>query len=101
MSREEKLKSAIIMYHGQECPHCRAMMPLVQKLEESEGIKLEKKEVWHNEKNAEEMRERGNKIRETCGGFLGTPTFFSTKTGSALCGEVPYEKLAEWSIENI
>ena len=40
--------SELIMFHGRECPHCHVMMPLVDRLEQEEGIKLEKKEIWHN-----------------------------------------------------
>ncbi len=48
-NRMEKL----IMFHGRECPHCKNMMPYVDKLEEETGIQLEKLEVWHDEKNAD------------------------------------------------
>jgi thiol-disulfide isomerase/thioredoxin len=40
----------IIMFHGASCPHCHAMMPLVDRLEKEEKIKVIKKEVWNNEK---------------------------------------------------
>jgi thiol-disulfide isomerase/thioredoxin len=89
--------SKLIMFHGKECPHCQAMMPLVDKLEKEEGIALDKKEVWHNEKNADLMRSYRDIIEPKCGGQLRTPTFMNTETNDIVCGEVEYEKLKDWA----
>jgi len=89
--------SKLIMFHGKECPHCQAMMPLVDKLEKEEGISLDKKEVWHNEKNADLMRSYRDIIEPKCGGQLRTPTFMNTETKDIVCGEVEYNKLKEWA----
>ena len=88
-----------IMFHGRECPHCKNMMPYVDKLEEEEGIKLERLEVWHNEKNADLMRSYREIIAPKCGGQLRTPTFFNTETSDVLCGEVEYKKLKDWAVK--
>ena len=85
----------IIMFHGRECPHCKVMHPIVNRLIR-EGAKIEKLEVWHDEKNAEEMRKSGELIRKVCDGDLGTPTFLDKKKGRAICGEIPYEELKKW-----
>ncbi|MCJ7682051.1 MAG: thioredoxin family protein [Candidatus Aminicenantes bacterium] len=90
--------SKLIMFHGKECPHCRRMMPLVERLEKEEGIILDKLEVWHNEQNADKMRSFKGVIEPKCGGQLRTPTFLKTDTNSVICGEVPYEKLKEWAL---
>ncbi len=90
----------IIMFHGADCPHCRAMMPLVDKLEKEGKIRIEKKEVWHNEKNAEEMRSYEDTIANACEGDLGVPCFLSKKTNNAICGEVSYKELKEWAVKN-
>jgi thiol-disulfide isomerase/thioredoxin len=87
----------LIMFHARECPHCRKMMPLVDKLEKEEGIVLEKLEVWHDEKNADLMRSYKPILAPRCGGQLRTPTFFNTETDDVMCGEVPYERLKEWA----
>ena len=89
--------SKLIVFHGKECPHCQAMMPLVDKLEKEEGIALTKKEVWHNEKNADLMRSYRDIIAPKCGGQLRTPTFMNTETNDIICGEVAYEKLKDWA----
>ena len=89
--------SKLIMFHGRECPHCLAMMPLVEKLDTEEGIKIDKKEVWHDDKNADLMRSYRDIIEPKCGGQLRTPTFMNTKTNDILCGELEYDKLKDWA----
>jgi thiol-disulfide isomerase/thioredoxin len=86
----------LVMFYARECPHCKNMMPLVDKLEKEESIKFERLEIWHNEKNADLMRSFRPVITPKCGGQLRTPTFFNTETNDALCGEVEYEKLKNW-----
>ena len=87
----------LIMFHGRECPHCRRMMPLVDKLEKEEGIAFERLEVWHEERNADLMRSYKDVLAPKCGGQLVTPTFFNTKTQAVMCGEVLYETLKDWA----
>ena len=78
-------------FYGKECSHCKKMSPLVAQLEKESGIKIEKFEVWHDEKNAQKM-EGYDKGR--CG---GVPFFINTKTDDAICGEAPYEELKKWA----
>jgi thiol-disulfide isomerase/thioredoxin len=89
--------SKLIMFHGRECPHCKVMMPLVDRLKNEEGIKIDRKEVWHNDKNADLMRSYKKIIEPKCGGQLRTPTFMNTETNDILCGELEYDKLKEWA----
>jgi len=91
---------SIIMYHGKDCPHCHAMMPLVDKVEKELNVKIEKKEVWNDEKNADEMRTHEKAITKSCGGDLGVPCFYSKKTDKALCGETGYKEFKEWVVKN-
>jgi thiol-disulfide isomerase/thioredoxin len=86
-----------IMFHGQECPHCKAMMPLVEKLKEETGVDVECLEVWHNEKNADLMRSYKPVIAPKCGGQLRVPTFLDVEASDVVCGEIPYEKLKDWA----
>ncbi|NIM58926.1 MAG: hypothetical protein GTO16_08295 [Candidatus Aminicenantes bacterium] len=88
-----------IMFWARECPHCKAMMPFVDKLEKEIGIKLEKLEIWHNEENADLMRSYRSVIAPKCGGQLRTPTFFNTESNDVICGEVEYETLKEWALK--
>lgn len=96
--KEEKV-SKLIMFHARECPHCRVMMPHVDRLEKEEKVKFERLEVWHDEKNADLMRSYRPVIAPKCGGQLRTPTFFCPETSDVLCGEVPYDKLKDWALK--
>ncbi len=87
------------MFWARECPHCRNMMPLVDRLVEEEGVEIEKLEIWHNEGNADLMRSFKDVIAPKCGGQLRTPTFFDSETNDVVCGEVEYEALKEWALK--
>jgi len=86
----------LIMFHGRECPHCKKMMPLVEKLEEETTVRFDKREIWHDEKNADLMRSYREDLAPKCGNQLRVPTFFNTETKDAMCGEVDYAKLKDW-----
>ena len=83
---------ALLEFYGQECPHCRRMHPLIERLEREEKVTVQKYEVWHNEENARKLEEsdKGN-----CG---GVPYFHNSDTGKFLCGEVGYEELKQWAV---
>jgi thiol-disulfide isomerase/thioredoxin len=85
----------IIMFYGESCSHCHSMMPIINRLIK-EGFEIEKKEVWNNDKNAQEMRKFTNIIVPACGDGLGVPCFVNEKTNTALCGEQSYETLRKW-----
>ena len=87
----------LVMFHGQECPHCKKMMPLVDKMIAEEGVEIEKLEVWHDEGNADKMRSYRDIIAPKCGGQLRVPTFINTETEDLFCGEVEYGDLVEWA----
>ncbi len=81
----------LYFFYGNECSHCHAMMPLVDKLI-SEGIKIEKLETWHNKQNALlfEKKEQG-----ICG---GVPFFYNDETGASICGEASEDEVRKWAI---
>ncbi len=89
----------LIMFHGRECPHCRKMMPLVEKLEQETAVRFDKREVWHDEKNADLMRSYREAIAPKCGQQLRVPTFLNADTKDAMCGEVDFEKLKDWALK--
>lgn len=90
----------LMLFHALECPHCRRMMPLVDRLEKEEGVVFEKYEVWHSEQNADLMRSYRETLAPKCGGQLRTPTFFSPESGDVMCGEVEYDRLKDWAKKN-
>ena len=69
------------------------MAPLVERLEEEEHVNVAKLEVWHNEANANRMKQYD---KGYCG---GVPFFFNQKTGKWICGEADYERLKKWALE--
>ena len=87
----------LLMFHGRECPHCKKMMPRVEKLEKETEIRLEKLEVWHDEKNADLMRSYRQVLASKCGGQLRVPTFLNPETSDVICGEVEFEELKAWA----
>ena len=87
----------LLMFHGRDCPHCKKMMPRVEKLEKETEIRLEKLEVWHDEKNADLMRSYRQVLAPKCGGQLRVPTFLNPETSDAICGEVEFEELKAWA----
>ena len=88
----------LIMFYGRECPHCKVMLPLADRLSKEKKIKIEKIEVWHNEKNADKMRSFKDIIVPACdGGGLCVPAFIEEKLKKAFCGEDTYEHLKNWA----
>lgn len=84
----------MIFYYGKECPHCHTMMPLIDRLEEELGLTFERKETWHDQKNALDFA-RDSEDGELCG---GVPFVVNTETGKHICGAVDYEKLKSWAL---
>lgn len=84
-------KPKLMEFYGTECPHCNNMHPLIARLERETGFKVEKYEVWHNDRNAALL---DSIDRGYCG---GVPFFFNVSTGEFICGEVDYETLKIWA----
>ncbi|MDO8428651.1 MAG: conjugal transfer protein TraF [Candidatus Diapherotrites archaeon] len=92
-------KSFLIEFFGKECPYCVKMQPLIQRLEKETGLKIKQFEVWYNQDNHKKFNEYAHIFIDACGGQLGVPAFYNSKTGEALCGAVDYEILKEWAIK--
>ncbi|MEI7718258.1 MAG: hypothetical protein WCI72_00190 [archaeon] len=89
----------ILFFHGAECPHCAVMRPIVEKLKKELKLKVTSFEVWHNEDNADKMREFADIIAEAGDGDLGVPAFVDVKNNEAKCGEMPKKELKKWLME--
>ncbi len=88
----------LIWFYGRECPHCKALHPVVDKFSQDTGIEITQLEVWHDDKNAQLMRKYGKALTEACGGSLGVPAFYNEKTGKAICGaRIDASKLQKWA----
>ena len=86
----------ILFFHGQDCPHCAVMRPIVDRVEKKIKCRITRLEVWYNEKNAEKMRKYAKIIQEASGGEFGVPAFVDVKNNEALCGEQDEEDLQKW-----
>jgi len=82
--------SMLIEYYGEECPHCKKMAILIERLK-GEGFSVESYETWHNEENAKKFTEHE---KGTCG---GVPFFINTESGKTICGATDYETLKAWA----
>ncbi len=82
---------SLLNFYGRECPHCHTMEPLITKLEEETGVKVERLETWHDEKNAKLLSEYD---KDFCG---GVPFFFNTETKKWICGEADMDELKTWA----
>lgn len=87
---------SLLHFYGEECPHCKAMHPFLDKIEKETGAKIERLEVWHNEDNMKYL-EKMDKENE-CG---GVPYFINTDSGGTICGEASYEELKDWATGKI
>ncbi|MFB6207856.1 MAG: thioredoxin domain-containing protein [Candidatus Nanohaloarchaea archaeon] len=93
MDKQFKQINCVTLYefYGKECPHCQAMEPKVERLEEEKDFEVKQLEVWHNKKNAEKQKEFDD---EKCG---GVPFFYNTESEEWICGETGFEELVAWA----
>ncbi|MDO8561123.1 MAG: hypothetical protein Q7R91_02825 [bacterium] len=82
---------ALLEFYGMECSHCENMHPLVERLQNEAGIKVDKYEVWHNKENAKKLEEYDKNL---CG---GVPFFYNVETKDFICGEADYGRLKKWA----
>ena len=82
---------ALYMFHGEGCPHCVEMVPVVDKLNQSGEFKIEKLETWHNKENEAKQKEFDKGFCE------GVPFFYNTDSGEWICGGTDEETLKKWA----
>ncbi len=51
-----------IYFHGQWCPHCAKVDEYLKSVDWYEKLKIQDKEVYFNQKNAQEMSDYGKKL---------------------------------------
>jgi thiol-disulfide isomerase/thioredoxin len=93
------ITATFVEFYGEECPHCKKMIPIIQQVENETGIAFLKLEVWHNDTNQEHMSMHASDIERDCG-LVGVPTFLSTKTNKSVCGEMTADTLKQFIREN-
>lgn len=69
-------KNEIVYYYGETCPHCKEVKKWMEKNKIKEKIKIEEKEVWNNQDNAQEL----NEVAKKCGlntSSIGVPFLYA------------------------
>ena len=87
------MANMLMEFYGKECGHCKKMEPLIDKLEQELGVKVQRMEVWHDEDSQKKF------VDEARGICQGVPFFVNTETQKTICGEASYEKLKAWAVE--
>ena len=80
------------MFNSKNCEGCEAMNPLVEKLEQEQGLKVERLEVWYNNDN--------QKLLSQYAVIAATPFFYNESTEKKILGECDYESLKSWALNN-
>jgi thiol-disulfide isomerase/thioredoxin len=88
----QETDSDLLEFYGTECAHCKKMEPLIERFEIETHLKIKKLEVWHNEANANLLKQYDN---GNCG---GVPFFYNKKTGKWLCGVKDYDTFKNWAL---
>ena len=86
----------MIDFYGTDCLHCKDMVPLIERLNKENGIKITRLEVWHDSNNSKLLKEvdKDEQGNEFCG---GVPFFYNEKTKKKICGNTSFEKLKTWA----
>lgn len=85
--------SNLLFFYGEECPHCKNMHALLDRIEKEESVSISRIEVWHN---AENLKILESYDKEYCG---GVPFLFNTETKKWMCGEISYDELKTWAAD--
>ena len=85
-------RNRLLMFNSKNCEGCEAMNPLVERLEQEQGLKVERLEVWYNNDN--------QKLLSQYSGISATPFFYNESTEKKILGECDYESLKSWALNN-
>lgn len=64
--------AGLTLFYGQECPHCARIEQFLQENKVDEKIKIDRKEVYHDQANAYLLSKTARKCAIT-GGEMGVP----------------------------
>lgn len=100
MTKPPKIQNSdnadIIFYYGEECPHCHVVLKYIADNKVDEKIKINSKEVYHNDANKKELSDLARicpEIMDTSGS-IGVPVAFIVKENKCIGGDTPIiEKL--------
>ncbi len=81
------------MFYAANCEHCVAMLPLLNRLIEEEGVEIDVVEVLEGDAESVALYESYDTSDESCG---GVPFFVNPDNNKTMCGGVSYEELVEF-----
>lgn len=84
-------ESHLLDFYGAECPPCKQLEMMINRLKEDEGISITRYEVWHNSANQNLM------MKYSKGRCNGVPFLYNKRNDQFLCGAVTYEQLRDWA----
>ncbi|CAM9762523.1 unnamed protein product [Ascophyllum nodosum] len=82
----------LLEFHGANCDHCDAMVPLMRKLFNLYKIQVKRHMVWEGTAN---FRLMAAYDMET--GCKGLPFFYNRRTNKAICGATTWENFKDWA----
>jgi hypothetical protein len=68
------------------------MVPLIEKLEKEEKVKVDRLETWHSSVNAKKL------VKADKGKCGGVPFFYNDVSKKFICGSTSYENLKKWAL---
>lgn len=95
MTKPPKIKNTdnadIIFYYGDECPHCHVVLDHISNNKIDEKIKINSKEVYHNNLNKKELSDLTRICPEIIdtNGSIGVPIAFIVKENKCVGGDTP------------
>ena len=81
----------LVEFYGAECDHCKMVEGFLERLEDEEGVKVTRYEVWHNSTNQQLF------FKHAAGKCGGVPFLINTSTGAFLCGPKDYDTVLKWA----
>jgi hypothetical protein len=81
------LPAGIVLFYGQECPHCKIVEDFIAQNKIDEKVKINRLEVWHNKSNAKLLGNVATDICKITGNSVGVP-FLYDGNGKCYIGEV-------------
>ena len=78
--------SQTILFYGEGCPHCAIVDEFIKENKVDEKFSFERKEVYYNKKNSEELSEKAQK----CGlptASIGVPFLWDGSNSKCLIGD--------------
>lgn len=95
MTKPPKIQNStnadIVFYYGEECPHCHNVLKYIADNKVDEKIKINSKEVYHNDTNKKELTDLARicpEIMDTSGS-IGVPIALIVKENKCIGGDTP------------